>query len=172
MAANATLTVGDPLRVPSTSVVLPDKAAHAAELFDRRNENTKLARRGRRPDIHVVRRGDTLASIARRMGTDTRTLARLNDMKVGDTIRAGQKLVVAQAPARPAASAASTRSIAASSSTVGADGKRVTYTVRRGDTLYSVSRILQVTVGELLGWNSLGKSAAIKPGQKLVAFVR
>jgi membrane-bound lytic murein transglycosylase D len=175
MPANATLAVGDSLRVPSSTVLLPDKAARAAELFDRRND-TKLARRGRRPDIHVVRRGDTLASIARRMGTDTRTLARLNDMKVGDTLRAGQRLVVAQAPARTAASTASaatsTRSVAAASSQSAADGKRVTYTVRRGDTLYSISRILQVTVGELLGWNSIGKSGAIRPGQKLVAFVR
>ena len=176
MQANATLTVGDSLRVPSTTVVLPDKAARAAELFDRRFENTRLARRGLRPGIHVVRRGDTLASIARRTGTDTRTLARLNDMKVSDTLRAGQRLVVAQAAARAAGSATSTRSVAAasspSSSASGADGKRVTYTVRRGDTLYSIARILQVTVGELLGWNSLGNSGAIKPGQKLVAFVR
>jgi LysM repeat protein len=30
---------------------------------------------------------------------------------------------------------------------------------------------LQVTVGELLGWNGMSKSSAIRPGQKLVAFV-
>ena len=47
----------------------------------------------------------------------------------------------------------------------------MTYTVRQGDTLYSIARFLQVTVQELLGWNGMSETAAIRPGQKLVAFV-
>ena len=47
----------------------------------------------------------------------------------------------------------------------------MTYTVRRGDTLYGIARLLQVTVRELLAWNSMVTGSAIRPGQKLVAFV-
>jgi membrane-bound lytic murein transglycosylase D len=156
------LVVGSELRVPSSSVALPEKAARAAALVDRRGSSGTSARRGARGGVHVVRRGDTLSSIARRLGTDTRTLARLNNMDISDTIRAGQRLVVATR---------GRSSSAASAPAVKGDGKRVTYTVRRGDTLYSIARVLQVTVGELLGWNGMSKSSIIKPGQHLVAFV-
>jgi LysM repeat protein len=47
----------------------------------------------------------------------------------------------------------------------------VTYTVRRGDTLYSIARLLQVTVVELVGWNGMSHRN-LKPGQTLVAFVK
>lgn len=159
MASNDHLVAGATLRVPSTHIELPQKAARAAQLVD----NRAAPRRGTRPVVHVVRSGDSLWSIARRLGTDTRTLARLNDMAVSDTLKVGQKLVVANR-------AASTASAATSVQT-DASGRRVTYTVRSGDTLYSISRVLQVSVGELMGWNGLGKSSIIKPGQQIIAFI-
>lgn len=44
------------------------------------------------PDSYVVRRGDTLYSIAFRFGMDYRTLARLNDIEQPYTIYPGQRL--------------------------------------------------------------------------------
>jgi membrane-bound lytic murein transglycosylase D len=147
------------LRVPSSSVALPEKAARAAMLVDRRG----LPRRGTRPVVHVVRRGDSLWSIAQRLGTDANTLASLNGMAVGDTLKAGQRLIVSER-----ARASRTASIAPAAD---GSGRRVTYTVRDGDTLYSIARVLQVTVADLMGWNGLSKRSIIKPGQRLVAFV-
>jgi membrane-bound lytic murein transglycosylase D len=147
------------LRVPSSSVALPEKAARAAMLVDRRG----LPRRGTRPVVHVVRRGDSLWSIAQRLGTDASTLASLNGMAVGDTLKAGQRLIVSER-----ARASRTASIAPAAD---GSGRRVTYTVRDGDTLYSIARVLQVTVADLMGWNGLSKRSIIKPGQRLVAFV-
>ena len=176
LGAKDLLAVGDSLRVPSTAVVLPAKAARAALLVDNRLANVPGARRAGRTAVHVVRRGDTLTSIAKRLGTDTRTLAQLNDMQVGDTLRAGQRLVVGAAAPRPlpgvaAAPAGTVKPAAASLAKTGIDNKKVTYTVRRGDTLYSVARLLQVTVSQLLNWNGLKQTGVIKPGQRLVAFV-
>ena len=93
------------------------------------------------------------------------TLARLNNMDVNDTIRAGQRLVVSSRA--PRASATRLRS----SGSAAGSGRQVTYTVRRGDTLYGIARLLQVTLHELLGWNGIETGSAIRPGQKLVAFV-
>ena len=45
------------LRVPALHIQLPEKVARAALLFD---SPTRVRRGGRRPKIHVVRRGDTL----------------------------------------------------------------------------------------------------------------
>ncbi|MGC2460536.1 MAG: LysM domain-containing protein, partial [Steroidobacteraceae bacterium] len=51
-------------------------------------------------------------------------------------------------------------------------GRRMTYIVRRGDTLYGIARLLQVTVNELIGWNGMSGGHSLKPGQALVAFVK
>jgi membrane-bound lytic murein transglycosylase D len=153
--------IGVSLMVPSADIRLPAKAMRAAALVDRGGRGG-LGRRGSRPVVHVVRRGENLSAIARRLGTDVQTLARLNNMEAGDTLRAGQRLVVS-AKAQPKGA----RTRAATAGT----GHQVTYTVRRGDTLYSIARLLQVTVRDLLGWNGIGQGAAIRPGQKLVAFV-
>lgn len=44
---------------------------------------------------HIVARGETLYSIARRYGRSVDELRRLNNLSQGQTIQAGQKLVVA-----------------------------------------------------------------------------
>jgi membrane-bound lytic murein transglycosylase D len=51
-------------------------------------------------------------------------------------------------------------------------GRRVTYTVRPGDTLSGIARLLQVTVVDLVSWNSVTSQRNLKPGQTLIAFVR
>ena len=155
--------IGAALLVPSTTIQLPEKAMRAAALVDR--PGRLGGRRGARHGLHVVRRGDTLYGIAHRLGTDVATLARLNHMEVGDPIRAGQRLVVASRV--PRAEGPATRSSGSSSG----NARQVTYTVRRGDTLYGIARLLQVTVRDLLGWNGISTDGAIRPGQKLVAFV-
>ena len=154
--------IGGWLHVPSSDVVLPEKAARAAALFDR--PGRMGGRRSARAGVHVVRRGDTLYGIALRMGTNVHTLARLNNMDVGDTLHAGQHLVVSSRAGRDTGSKGSRASTAGS-------GRQVTYTVRPGDTLYGIARLLQVTVRDLLGWNTTVSSNALRPGQKLVAFV-
>jgi len=117
--------------------------------------------------VHVVRRGDSLWSIAQRLGTDATTLASLNGMAVGDKLKAGQKLIVSERGRKAAGDAGG----AGATTTGGGSGRRVTYTVRTGDTLYSIARVLQVTVADLMGWNGLQRGSVIKPGQQLVAFV-
>jgi membrane-bound lytic murein transglycosylase D len=109
--------------------------------------------------VHVVRKGDSLWSIAQRHNMDVVTLANLNRIDPNDTLRAGQRLTLHAQDA---------------GSTAGADtpeGRRVTYVVRRGDTLSDIARTLRVSVASLREWNNLSGSA-IRAGQKLVAYVR
>ncbi len=164
LAANDKLVVGSTLMVPSATIQLPEKAMRAAALFDRpgRLGRGRYAHRG----LHVVHRGDTLFAIAHRLGTDVRTLARLNNMDVSDPIRAGQRLVVSSRGPSASGGGGAARATASVGS-----GRQITYTVRRGDTLYGIARLLQVTVRELLGWNGMAAGNSIRPGQKLVAFV-
>jgi len=163
MGVTDKLEIGGDLRVPTSRVELPVKAAHAAELADNRRLGGRYGRRrGQKPVVHVVKRGDSLWSIARRTGTDAQTLARLNGLAPDSSLRAGQRLVLsARAGPRPTVT----------SDVATGTGRQVTYVVRAGDTIYGIARFLQVTVAELLDWNGLSARGAIKPGQKLTAFV-
>jgi membrane-bound lytic murein transglycosylase D len=178
------------LRVPSRDIHLPEKVARAAKLAD----SPARYRRGHgRPRIHIVHRGDTLYSLARRLGTDVNTLAELNGMSPDDHLRAGQRLRVSRrysvrasgsraagakggtAPLAASSHAHASRASGVTASSTGSNGasRRMSYVVRRGDTLYGIARLLQVTVGELLAWNGLGGTAhSLHPGQVLVAFVK
>ena len=160
------------LRVPSRNIELPAKAARAAMLVD--SPPRLRRRRGRRPNIHVVRRGDTLYALAQRLGTDVQTLAQSNGLQPGDRLHAGQRLrvggsrsLVADAAPGAGRSSSGTATLASSDA-----GRRMTYIVRRGDTLYGIARLLQVTVNELMGWNGMSGGHSLKPGQALVAFVK
>ena len=144
---------------------LPDKVLRAAARFDGGNRRL-LARRGlRRPHLHVVRRGDSLWAIARRNGMDVRTLARLNNLRPGQKLQAGRRLIVG----RSAAPNGSAPHLALATATATASGKSRTihYKVRRGDTLFRIARIHNVTVDQILSWNGMGAGSGIRPGQRL-----
>ncbi len=160
------------LRVPSPNIQLPEKAMRAAMLVD--SPGRRLRRGGRRPNIHVVRRGDTLYALAQRLGTDVQTLAQANGIKAGDRLHAGQKLRLGGSSSLVADATPSAGKSGAGTSAQGSSdgGRRMTYIVRRGDTLYGIARLLQVTVNELMGWNGMSGERNLKPGQTLVAFVK
>ncbi|HXN10082.1 MAG TPA: LysM peptidoglycan-binding domain-containing protein, partial [Steroidobacteraceae bacterium] len=126
-----------------------------------------------------------LYGIAQRLGTDVHTLAQLNGLNPGDPLRAGQRLRVGAAETlaadrgmrNPSAHVSADTATAVASASTGSDAaaaaaRRVTYTVRPGDTLYSIARLLQVTVIDLVSWNSVAPRHNLKPGQTLIAFVR
>jgi membrane-bound lytic murein transglycosylase D len=153
------LTVGTELRVPSAAAALPPKVVLAAARVDGKRGT------GGRPHVHVVRRGDTLWAVARRSGMDVNTLAMMNGMQPSDTLRAGQKLKLT------GASGGSSRAKLASSTIAASNGRPVTHTVRRGDTLSAIARLYQVTVSQITAWNGLSTRSTIKPGQKLTIRV-
>jgi len=141
-----TLTVGSDLHVPSASVSLPAKVLLAAERADGHDRNS------RRPHVHVVHRGDTMWSIARRTGVDVNTLANMNGMQPGDHLRAGQRIRL---------------STNDSGSRAAATARKVTYTVRNGDTLTAIAKLFQVSVNQIMAWNGIASHSGIAPGQKL-----
>ena len=86
------------------------------------------------------------------------TLAKLNNMDAQDALVKGQRLVIK-------ASARRFRDEGAVS------GRRVLYTVRSGDTVYSISKQFQVSEAQLKSWNGLNQRHQIKAGRRLVMYV-
>jgi membrane-bound lytic murein transglycosylase D len=150
------VTAGDSLKIPEISGQLPDKVLLAASRVDR--PQTDLGGRRQHQIVYRVRSGETLSSIARRHGMPVSTLARLNNLGTADTLVKGQRLVIK-------ASARRYRDEGAQS------GRRVLYTVRRGDTVFSISRQFQVSIPQLKTWNGLNQHHQIRAGQRIVMYV-
>ena len=111
---------------------------------------------------YVVQSGDTLYSIARRSGMSLNSLLTLNGLSQSSIIYPGQSLTVSQSEGI-FSTPVSTKTNSASSvvSTSGA------YTVKAGDTLYSIARRSGVSLSSLLSLNGLSQSSVIRPGQTL-----
>jgi membrane-bound lytic murein transglycosylase D len=148
------LAAGTLLQIPEDSG-LADKVLLAAERVDR--PEADLGGRRQRQIVHRVRAGETLSSIAHRQGMPVATLARLNNLEAGDSLVKGQRLVI--------------RAARRSRGEGTAPGRRVTYTVRQGDTVFSISRQFQVSVTKLKSWNGLNARHQIRAGQRLVMYI-
>jgi len=96
---------------------------------------------------HQVRPGESLWIIARRYGVTVKELQRWNGLGSNSLIRPGDRIVVNMS--RPGSS------------------RTRQYTVRRGDSLWTIAQRHDVSVRELMRWNGLGEGAILRPGQTL-----
>lgn len=96
-----------------------------------------------KPQVHVVKSGDTLTSIAKSFGVNVNDLAKDNDFKKGQTLRLGQKIT-------------------------GPASEQKAYVVQTGDTMFSIAKRFNVTAAALADENDLKATSAIKKGQKLI----
>lgn len=111
------------------------------------------------PRSYKVRRGDTLWAISRRFDVSVGALAGANGMTTGDVLSIGETLTIP--------GTGSTR-VAANTS----NSRPARYTVKRGDSLWEISRRYDLNVQDLIRWNGLGSGAVLRPGQTLTLFPR
>lgn len=152
-----TIHPGQDLLVTAAPRGMDTKGLTRMVAFDNVESDATPARR--KSAKHVVRRGDTLWSIARKHSVNMDRLATTNGLQSGSTLSVGQVLRIPGT----AATLASTNP-----SSAGADS--TTYIVRAGDTLSRIANKFRVSIADLLGWNSLKPSSIIKPGQRLVMY--
>lgn len=149
---------GSTLVVSQTRNGSAEYARVQAELFGKSlstASNKKVVSR------YKVRRGDTLSSVARKHGVSTKQLAKLNGLRVKSHLKQGQVLKVN--------GKAGSNSRTASRGNAKGKGKRISYEVRKGDTLFSISKRYNVSVKQIRNWNSASRN--IRPGQDLVIYV-
>ena len=138
--------------------------------------------------VAIAQRGDTLASLATRIGVDANQLARYNGIQTGDPLRKGEVIALPGRVAEPAggpittgrditdiAGAAidsarptqiETSTLAPASRQGGAEPVR--HQVERGETAYTIARLYNVPIRSLADWNGLGTDFAVREGQFLI----
>jgi len=112
--------------------------------------------------IHIVKRGDTVGHIAESYRVPSRNILSWNNIKSKQTIYPGQRLTLWVKNNNY-----SSTSVSRSSN----KGKKVTYTVKRGDTIGHIADDYNTTVKNIRSWNSMKRSSYIKPGQKLDIWI-
>ncbi|MFH1017765.1 MAG: LysM peptidoglycan-binding domain-containing protein [Pseudomonadota bacterium] len=113
---------------------------------------------------HVAKRGESLASIARKYGVNAEAVATFNQLK-GKKIKSGQQLAIPYYVKAPKERYASVEEAQIKGR------KKASYKVRHGDTLWSISRRFDVSVSSIRNWNDL-EGRNIYPGQKLKLYAR
>jgi membrane-bound lytic murein transglycosylase D len=92
----------------------------------------------------------------------------MNHISTKAILRPGQRLQVAGSGPGEATGIASVGE--SGERTAATDGK-LSYKVRRGDTLSAIARRFEVTVRDLQSWNNMGRSTALRAGQSLTIRV-
>ncbi len=129
---------------------------------------------------HTVKRGESIKTIARKLGVSRTDLAEANGLSVKAKVRTGQRLIIPRAPAtllaartdrQPPASLTVSRSVADAANTPDARpaSGRVVYRVKRGDTLFGIARLHDTTVEKIKTWNRL-RGNRITAGDRLTIF--
>ncbi|HKB72276.1 MAG TPA: LysM peptidoglycan-binding domain-containing protein [Thermoanaerobaculia bacterium] len=113
---------------------------------------------------HRVRKGETLARIARRFGVTASALAEANDLPLRARLAPRRTLVIPdREPGAYVVRAGRERGRTATNRGV----SRTAYRVRKGDTLFSIATRHHTTVDKLREWNRLDDGKAIHPGERL-----
>ncbi len=148
--------------------------------------------------VAIARRGDTLRSVANRVGADPAKVARYNGIGADVTLRKGEVIalpdrVAEPSPATgatgtgpikpvdinsvaggaidraPATPGVQTAALPAAKSAPAQTGKEPTrHRVERGETAFTVARLYGVPVKALAEWNGLGPELGIREGQFLL----
>jgi membrane-bound lytic murein transglycosylase D len=115
---------------------------------------------------HVVRRGDTLYSVARRYDLSVTQLTQANPDLDGN-LKAGQILRVPLSEPPPQQSNAIQHVAFKPQRSRSVQTNR--YTVKRGDTLHAIAQQFDVSLAEIREWNpAFRKSSAIRAGQNVL----
>jgi len=117
-----------------------------------------------------IRRGDSLIAIAKRYRTTPQMLRRVNNLR-SNRIIAGRHLLIPVASKSFEQYALSAEQRRAALQNKGS-GQKVVYRVRRGDTLWEVSRRHGVSVRQLAAWNGMAPRDVLKPGRELVIWTK
>ena len=119
--------------------------------------------------VHVVKKGESLGSVARKYHVTVAKIKKWNHLK-RETLHVGQRLTIYRSGSPMAqvnnkTTKSSVKSAKNNSKATKSTAPK-THTVKKGETLSSISRKYGCTVNDLKKWNNL-KGNGVKVGQKL-----
>ena len=117
-----------------------------------------------------VRNGDYLGKIAKRYGVGVSQIKRWNGLR-SNKLKIGQRLTIYPKGYKTASSKKSKKKNTKAVYKSSPKGKYTTYTVKKGDSLWIISRkFSKVSVQQIKDWNNIWSVKNLKPGTKLKIY--
>jgi membrane-bound lytic murein transglycosylase D len=136
------------------------------EIFSRNFENLYTGERFQFK-THLVKKGDTLSTIARLYRVDLEPIFEMNRLNKRSRLSVGMNLLIPlpkdQGPKPDRMAKKKSGGTDHGSKPVGT----MTYTIKKGDTLWSIANEVGVNLGALSRWNNLHPEKKLMPGDKL-----
>lgn len=119
---------------------------------------------------YTVKNGDYLGKIANKYGVRVSDIKKWNGMRTTN-LKVGQRLTVY--PKRlhipVSKTVVSNKKV---TKVVPKNGKKIEYTVQKGDSLWSISKKYEkITVQQIKEWNGIWDAKSITPGKKLILYI-
>ncbi|TKB43363.1 LysM peptidoglycan-binding domain-containing protein [Thalassotalea mangrovi] len=117
---------------------------------------------------YKIRKGDSLSVIASKFNTTTSVIKKVNKLS-SNNIRAGKYLLIPTAT-QSLDRFKSLEQVAKAKASKKGSGDKLTYTVKKGDTLWDIGRLYKVSSKDIAKWNGFGPKDTLRLGQKLVIY--
>ncbi|MCK4297775.1 MAG: LysM peptidoglycan-binding domain-containing protein [Candidatus Marinimicrobia bacterium] len=136
------IKVGQKLQIPANN--------YRAAVYSTSSKKNKI--------VHVVKKGETLSEIAEKYHVGLSKIRSWNRLYGKRFIYPGQRLQIF------------TSSKSSSSKKVHSGKGKIIHVVKKGETLYEIADLYNVSLSKLRSWNKLLGKRFIYPGQKLVIY--
>ncbi|MEM9103901.1 MAG: LysM peptidoglycan-binding domain-containing protein [Pseudomonadota bacterium] len=119
---------------------------------------------------YVIKSGDSLGTIAKKHGTTTSMLKKVNHLN-SHNIRSGKTLMIPTAAFKMDSYKGSLDQRMAKLENAKPGKKRVRYEVKPGDTFWEIARHYKVSVRTLAKWNGMAPGDPLRINQKLIIWL-
>ena len=121
---------------------------------------------------YTVKSGDTLGEIAETFRTRSAFIAEVNKLE-GTMIRVGQSLLIpVAAQEEHAYNLSADQRLATRQNRAVSNSHKIDYTVKSGDSFWSISRNFSVGINELARWNNMSPRDTLRVGQDLAIWMK
>jgi membrane-bound lytic murein transglycosylase D len=122
---------------------------------------------------HRIRKNETLSHIAQQYGISVNSIMAMNRLGSRHSIREGKSLIIPLPASYKVASQKSrARKPVALPDLSGRGYRKVVHVVEQGDSLWLIGHRYGVSVSSLRKWNRKSNSSRIRPGQKIVVWLK
>lgn len=164
---NSNLMIGQKIRVNAPGEIIVDESIAVAKEKENAKPVVQQKVVSSNAKYHVVKKGEFLSKIATSCGVTTDELVTWNSLETNNLL-VGQKLRVNQPDTGNSSKTIAQENPSKGPAKAETDLKLVYYTVKSGDTLWSIAQHYDgITIDQLKEWNKLSGKAGLKVGQKI-----
>lgn len=158
IANSELISIGQEMKIPSHKNAVAETKIVNQAVIDKKNDNINnniSQPENAEPIVYTVKAGDNLWNISRKYGVSVEVIVSVNNLKEKNLLSIGQKLEI------PAIGGGVSNSNQKQEPTI------ITYTVVKGDNLWSISQRYDVKMSTIITTNNLKEISRLSIGQKL-----